>query len=804
MYNAAVIEMERRALRLCILMGLVCVVVGCLQFSVSPATTSSLHWWEEDAGSLGPGGVTDGSGGFSILIPWMDPPVYVVGTLTDCSGLFLADTPISVALVPQESGATIASIEDIGGFTVSAAGYAVATITQFEISGQTLSPLGDISLIAVSAERNVATSPSVLDVPLCAVGASDSVDGTIGDDWLEGSRADIQIGEYPAVVHAQHDGETIYLAIELFDAGADLSCDDLTFCFVFDNGDGELLGAGDDQIRVPIAGGPLSDGIDYVGALDGDPVLDPQQDVVGCATRTVDGEDVRYAIEIARPIDSGDDASDVTLVPGTESVVALGFAGTWTPCDRQAEEYVTVALGIAAGEAPGLEGDTSMIPSSCGPYVGVTDASGGISILIPWMDPPAYVVGTLSDCTGLLLANPSISVTLVPKKSEGSISTAQDVGAVIVHSTGDGATGYGWEIVPEGGYEDVAGAGFAYTAPVDPSGSTTATLDLGDVCLEASPQVTLAGVTDANGQISVLIPWMEPLDTYIVGTLTDCSGSLLAGTPISLILEPKETGATISHVEDIDGVIVAAHGFLHGYSSDPVNDLSYTSSVDLSGNATATLRLGDFCVQDIVCSAYSQAMSEMSDIEARAVELHNRGRDASDAAASQLYQDALASQQLLLARIDDLATLVGEHVELHALLDEAKTDQRESVDLFARAYTDWAGARVAYAQGDASYDKGDDAYDKGDDAYDEGDKAYDKGDYDRFNTLYDAGDAWYDEGDDFYDQGDVLYVQGDVLVGTGNDLVDEAEGLREEAWRLLKEVRELLCGLEDAPEAEEV
>jgi len=265
-----------------------------------------------------------------------------------------------------------------------------------------------------------------------------------------------------------------------------------------------------------------------------------------------------------------------------------------------------------------------------------------------------------------------------------------------------------------------------------------------------------------------------------------------------------------------------------------VDDLSYTSSIDLSGSTTATVNLGYFCVASVdsdqapgdaeadqpddICPTYSQIVDEMSDVDTRAYELHNQGTHTSDAAAaSTLYQEALAADQLLLLRIGDLIALVGERAEPGALLKEAEAHQGDSVDLYALAYSLWAEANEVYAQGDHAYDEGDDVYDQGDDtydqgddAYDQGDEAYDEGDYDRYNALYDSGDALYDEGDAlyeqgdaFYGQGDAFYGQGDALISKGNARVQQADELQEEVWRLLAEVRDLLCG-QEAAEADAV
>lgn len=286
-------------------------------------------------------GVTDANGDFSLSLTSLQTTIegrliFSLGPVEENTTQDFYPLVFSLTLVPKSY--TIASATDIAGFTFSVCGYLPTTITQFSmfsIFGLTSYSLGEISLTAVSTERDVATLATVFDVPFVAPDTSDPIDGVIGADWKDGLRSEIQIGDYPAILHARHDGVNVFLAIELFDVNAALPPDDLTFCFVFDNGDGELFGDGDDQIRVPVSGDLLYDGIDYVGDVYGEAILDAQQDAVGCARRSVDAEGVRYVIEISRPIDSGDEF-DVFLIPCMEIPFSLGFATT-TACGRKTE-----------------------------------------------------------------------------------------------------------------------------------------------------------------------------------------------------------------------------------------------------------------------------------------------------------------------------------------------------------------------------------------------------------------------------------------------------------------------------------
>ncbi|MGB2984094.1 MAG: DUF6531 domain-containing protein, partial [Candidatus Bipolaricaulia bacterium] len=183
--------------------------------------------------------------------------------------------------------------------------------------------LGSLGAVAQSSELDAGV---VFDVPFRPMDTSDPIDGIIGSDWQDGLRSDIQLGGYPAVLYARHNGEDIFLAIELFDAGVTLLCDDLTFCFVFDNGDGQLFGDGDDCVEVHLDDRLETDG-DHHGTGCGQFVSDDQQDAAGYGTWSLGDAGITYTIEISRPIDSSDD-SDVPLPTCTTTLFAIRFCCT--------------------------------------------------------------------------------------------------------------------------------------------------------------------------------------------------------------------------------------------------------------------------------------------------------------------------------------------------------------------------------------------------------------------------------------------------------------------------------------------
>ena len=257
--------------------------------------------------------------------------------------------------------------------------------------------------------------------------------------------------------------------------------------------------------------------------------------------------------------------------------------------------------------------------------------------------------------------------------------------------------------------------------------------------------------------------------------MTDALGAILADAEVGVTLVPAEGSAAVRAVEDIGSVTVSVSGY------DATSVDAFTVAPSTGSLGATTLSLGEVRLAGVSCDAYSQALTELADIEASAVASHNLGVDTSDpAAAAELFESALVAQRLLLEGIAALVAQVGEGTEVGALLVEAEGLQSEAIDLYDLGYGLWADADEAYAQGDHAYDQGDYAYDLGD-------AAYDRGDDDAFNDFYDQGDAWYG-------QGEAFYIQGDTLIDEGNALVDAAEAKREEAWRLLDRTRDLVCG----------
>jgi len=99
-------------------------------------------------------GKTDAEGKFTVSLPW--PGTTVSGRLTECTVKPLPNQEFTLTLVPK--GETIASPEDIAGFTFSVHGYRETTATKFSrlsLFGLTSYLLGDVCLLSPSPEPKI-------------------------------------------------------------------------------------------------------------------------------------------------------------------------------------------------------------------------------------------------------------------------------------------------------------------------------------------------------------------------------------------------------------------------------------------------------------------------------------------------------------------------------------------------------------------------------------------------------------------------------------------------------------------------
>jgi len=158
------------------------------------------------------------------------------------------------------------------------------------------------------------------------------LDGVIGDEWNDAGEVSLRMEDYRSVAYLKHDGEYLYLALEIA-TGKEFQEYSEGYVW-FDNGDGSEFDAGDDIITVE--GGQdvlLEADFYYTGKYDFR--LDPEEGGTNNAwgIGTYDVEELSYVFEFLKELDSGD-SLDVPLDPEGEVGVIFGFVGESSPPDE--------------------------------------------------------------------------------------------------------------------------------------------------------------------------------------------------------------------------------------------------------------------------------------------------------------------------------------------------------------------------------------------------------------------------------------------------------------------------------------
>lgn len=231
---------------------------------------------------------------------------------------------------------------------------------------------------------------------------------------------------------------------------------------------------------------------------------------------------------------------------------------------------LTVTLEVSRGTIPAPE----PVPSTgtSGPYGGVTDGSGRFSISIPWPS-NTTIAGRLTECTKRVLPHHPLSVTLIPKRA--GIGSMQDIGGVRV-----AARGYDEQVISQ----------LRLSSSMDLWGRTSATVELGDVCLQSqqmpiSPLGPMSGRTDSNARFTVSLPLPN---TTLDGRLTECGQVPLPNQDFEVSLIPK-ADAVLS-LDDIEGFAFV----VPGYEEETVPIVSRFSLFDVT-----SAWVGDVCLEDI-------------------------------------------------------------------------------------------------------------------------------------------------------------------------------------------------------------
>jgi len=166
----------------------------------------------------------------------------------------------------------------------------------------------------------------------------------VGPEWSGASRAQFAIGlTYTGEVWAMNDATNLYVAAKVADSS--LTASDM-FWIAFDNNNDGAFVAGDDLLGLN-GSSQFSDAFWGPG---------PPATLDTSAGGTSDGEGVSSGsggfnyFEFKHPLDSGDDAHDFSLSPGStvgfslEYVEASGYWGDWPSYNPKSWAHITVAV----------------------------------------------------------------------------------------------------------------------------------------------------------------------------------------------------------------------------------------------------------------------------------------------------------------------------------------------------------------------------------------------------------------------------------------------------------------------------
>ena len=195
------------------------------------------------------------------------------------------------------------------------------------------------------------------DVPFVTVIRDRELNGAIGYEWIDASSEEIKIGRFDAVLLAKHDGDNLYLGLEI---PTGIRFDYFEIYVAFDaNRNGDFFDRGDDILIARLEEGDYlkSEEVDYFYpetyqfALDRD-FGGTNNAVAVVSVGTVLLEDnVVYTVEFKKSL-TGDVGMDVNLQPGDEVSMVIGVIGEASPKDEQVSKPIRMWLKkIKAGAA---------------------------------------------------------------------------------------------------------------------------------------------------------------------------------------------------------------------------------------------------------------------------------------------------------------------------------------------------------------------------------------------------------------------------------------------------------------------
>ena len=192
------------------------------------------------------------------------------------------------------------------------------------------------------------------DVPFVTAIRDRELNGAIGYEWIDANSEEIEIGHFDAVLLTKHDGENLYLGLEI---ATGERFDSLELYAAFDtNRNGDFFDQGDDILIITLEKGDFvkSEDIDYFYpetyqfALDRD--FGGTNNAIGVVSvDTILLEDnVVYTAEFKKSL-TGDAGMDMELRPGDEVDMVIGVIGKASPAVEQVSETIRMWLKTPKG-----------------------------------------------------------------------------------------------------------------------------------------------------------------------------------------------------------------------------------------------------------------------------------------------------------------------------------------------------------------------------------------------------------------------------------------------------------------------
>lgn len=186
------------------------------------------------------------------------------------------------------------------------------------------------------------------DVPFVTAIRDEELNGAIGYEWIDANSQEIEIGRFDAVLLSKHDGENLYLGLEI---ATGERFDSLELYVAFDaNRNGDFFDQGDDILIITLEKGDFvkSEDIDYFYPETYQFALDRGFGGTNNATGVVavwgEGTEALYVAELKKSL-VGDPDMDISLTPGDDLNFVIGVIGYASPDKEEVSPAIKAKLG---------------------------------------------------------------------------------------------------------------------------------------------------------------------------------------------------------------------------------------------------------------------------------------------------------------------------------------------------------------------------------------------------------------------------------------------------------------------------